>query len=83
MHRYYLVALPGHQFAEDPLRIPTRVDVGAIEEVDSGLATSGVDRGAGLAVGLATERHGTEAQLGDFDSRAAEGDLPHLRTLPW
>jgi hypothetical protein len=67
-----VVAMALHQPAEDLLRNALVVLVGGVEEVDAGVAAGFVHRRGGHLVGVAAERHGAEAELGNLDAGAAE-----------
>src|ERR1044071_7965665 len=70
-----LVALAAHQPAEHLLGAAVVVDVGAVEQVDPGVARGAPDRGRGRLVGVAAEHHRAERDARDLDARAAE--QPH------
>ena len=80
---HQLVALTGHQPAQDLLRPAADVDVRAVEEVDAGVAAAPEHRGGRGLVGLAAERHGAEAQARHLHARAAESAIIHVNHLPF
>jgi len=66
------------QLAEDLLRAPLVVLVGAVEEVDAELAAGAVHLCRLALVGIAAEGHGTQAKARNPHAGAAKQSMFHL-----
>ena len=69
----------GQCLADDDLRLPFRVNVGSVDEVDPRIQRPLDDADAlGVILGAPfAEHHGPEAQLADPDARASETAILH------
>src|SRR5439155_15091933 len=79
-----LRAAPGHRLAADLLRDRAAVGVGRVDEVSTRreVAVDQCERLALVAAPLRhAERHGTEAEIGDTEARAAERADAHVLSL--
>ena len=76
-----LIALALDQAAQDLLGEPPGIVVGRVEEVDPQVAAVAVHLPGGRLVRIAAEGHGTTAQAGHLDARAAQDSVLHLWVL--
>src|SRR5262245_52402200 len=65
---HHVVAAGCDQLAQDLLRAPAGIYIGAVEKVDAGLAAALEHRRGGSLVGVAAERHDAEAEGRNADA---------------
>jgi len=81
---HHAVAAPtGEGPADDLLRLPSRVDIGGVDEVDPGVQGPVDDAGPRLVVGLTpgAEHHRAETEGAYMDAGASECSQVHALTL--
>jgi hypothetical protein len=54
---HQFVAVAGHELTEQRFGAPAPVDIGAVEEVDAGVAAAGIECGRSRFVGVAAKGH--------------------------
>jgi len=81
----HLVAAAAQRLADDLLRLPSRVHVRGVDEVDSAVQRGVDDPDAVLVIGIAprAEHHRAEAVRADLDPGTAERPHPHAVCLLW
>jgi hypothetical protein len=74
----------GQRLAHDLLRLPARVDVGGVDEVDPRVERRVNDAHRLVVIGIApgAEHHRTEAELGDRHAGATERAVLHEAYMP-
>src|SRR5439155_5731117 len=72
------------RFAHDRLRLPSRVHVGGVDEVDPRIERTMDDPDRLLVIGIApgAEHHRAEAERAHLDPRPSELPVLHLPTVP-
>lgn len=80
---HHVVAPAGERLAGDLLRLAARVDVGGVDEVDTGVEGGVDDPGAvaGVLVAPLAEHHRPGAVRRDLYARRAKGAVAHGATL--
>src|SRR5437899_6500667 len=78
-----VVAAPGEGFADNLLRLTSRVDVCGVDEVDTGIERAVHDAHAVVVIRIApfAEHHRPEAVLADGDAGSAQRSRSHPLTL--
>ena len=83
--QHHLVAAAAQGLADDLLRLPRRVHVRGVDEVDAAVQRGVDDPDAVLVIGVAprAEHHRAEAVRAHLDPGTAERPHPHARAPPW